>query len=79
MRDPAVCRKHSSYVARQVETPGKWTVFAARHDVLVAWRLHYTMTLKLIDNAPETFLDWLPTIATCCIVSCCIRRVYYKT
>ena len=41
---------------RQVETPGKSTIFVSRqiyllvrHDSLVAWRLHYSMTVKLVD------------------------------
>ena len=44
-----ICRKHSNDVARQVETPGKSTIF-------VSLRLDYTMTVKLVDTARETFL-----------------------
>ena len=51
-----ICRRHSNDVAQHVETPGESTIFDTRHDFIVAWRIHYTMTVKLIDTATETFL-----------------------
>ena len=58
-----ICGKHLNDVARQVETPGKSTIFVARqiyfvkrHDLLVAWKLRNTMTVKFVDTARETFL-----------------------
>ena len=58
-----VCRKYLNDVARQVETSNKSPFFVARqidfvsrHNVFVAWRLNFTMTVKLIDTATDTFL-----------------------
>ena len=55
--------KHSNIVSRQVETPSKSTIFVVwqiyfvvRYDFHVAWRLHYTMTVKHIGAAIDAFL-----------------------
>ena len=57
------CRKHSNDVARQVEIPGKSTVFVARQIYLIARHvshvarlgLHNNITVKHLDTAKDAF------------------------
>ena len=53
--------------------------FILSHDMSHRW-LRYTMTAKQVNAAIDVFLVYyLWTVATCCMVLCCIRLVYYKT
>ena len=58
-----ICRKHKNDVAQQLETPGESTIFVARqihfvvrHNLHVAQRLHYSITVKHFDTTKDAFL-----------------------
>ena len=54
-----ICRKNSNDFMRQVEIPGKSTIFVARQIGIIfisCQRLHYTTAVKHLDTAKDTYL-----------------------
>ena len=74
-----ICRKHLNDIARQVETSIKSTYFIARHDFLVAWRLHYTMTVKHVDTCSRDIFSLTAWELHCDmhVASCCVAFARY--